>query len=170
MISNTKKPQWISNGSFKPWEVTYHVTVACCIYRDSNRSLDIFDEKKHPLSVSWGGWLHQAVIFAILVDRWWWPSAQQREKVPDDYSVVDPEHKLIYRFIRTLFSSAQLTAECAIVTLVSSNIHHTAESVEWCKEVLRTITLSACVNGWVPFALGVSGKAVNVCWDGHLSL
>ncbi|KAF6722227.1 Cyclin-Y-like protein 1 [Oryzias melastigma] len=60
--------------------------------RDSNRSLDIFDEKKHPLS---------------------------REKVPDDYSVVDPEHKLIYRFIRTLFSSAQLTAECAIVTLVS---------------------------------------------------
>lgn len=43
---------------------------------------------------------------------------QQREKVPDDYSVVDPEHKLIYRFVRTLFSSAQLTAECAIVTLV----------------------------------------------------
>lgn len=43
----------------------------------------------------------------------------QREKVPDDYSVVDPEHKLIYRFIRMLFSSAQLTAECAIVTLVS---------------------------------------------------
>lgn len=70
--------------------------VALAIYyhiknRDSNRSLDIFDEKKHPLS---------------------------REKVPDDYSVIDPEHKLIYRFIRTLFSSAQLTAECAIVTLV----------------------------------------------------
>ncbi len=87
--------------------------------RDSNRSLDIFDEKKHPLSVSWGVWY---LLFALC-----WltdddddddPSAQQREKVPDDYSVVDPEHKLIYRFIRTLFSSAQLTAECAIVTLV----------------------------------------------------
>lgn len=32
--------------------------------------------------------------------------------------MVDPEHKPIYRFIRMLFSSAQLTAECAIVTLV----------------------------------------------------
>lgn len=74
--------------------------VALAIYyhiknRDSNRSLDIFDEKKHPLT---------------------------REKVPDDYSVVDPEHKLIYRFIRTLFSSAQLTAECAIVTLVNTDV------------------------------------------------
>lgn len=48
------------------------------------------------------------------------PENAQREKVPDDYSVVDPEHKLIYRFIRTLFSSAQLTAECAIVTLVTT--------------------------------------------------
>ena len=42
----------------------------------------------------------------------------QREPVPDDYAHVDPEHKLIYRFVRTLFSAAQLTAECAIVTLV----------------------------------------------------
>lgn len=43
----------------------------------------------------------------------------QKEPVPDDYAYVDPEHKLIYRFVRTLFSAAQLTAECAIVTLVS---------------------------------------------------
>lgn len=48
----------------------------------------------------------------------------QREPVPDDYSSVDPEHKLIYRFVRTLFSAAQLTAECAIVTLVSVNSPH----------------------------------------------
>lgn len=47
----------------------------------------------------------------------------QREPVPEDYSSVDPEHKLIYRFVRTLFSAAQLTAECAIVTLVSLPIH-----------------------------------------------
>ncbi|TNN03818.1 hypothetical protein fugu_000847 [Takifugu bimaculatus] len=59
--------------------------------RDSDRSLDIFDEKLHPLS---------------------------KEPVSDDYSSVDPEHRLIYRFVRTLFSAAQLTAECAIVTLV----------------------------------------------------
>lgn len=42
----------------------------------------------------------------------------QREPVPDEYSRLDPEHKVIYRFVRTLFSAAQLTAECAIVTLV----------------------------------------------------
>lgn len=43
----------------------------------------------------------------------------QKEKVPANYDVTEPEHRHIYRFIRTLFSSAQLTAECAIVTLVS---------------------------------------------------
>ena len=42
--------------------------------------------------------------------------------VPDDYDRWDPEHKTIYRFIRTLFNAAQLTAECAIVTLVSISI------------------------------------------------
>lgn len=87
--------------------------------RDSNRSLDIFDEKKHPLSVCWRvKWLNYSVNLSWFTDNDQ-PFVQQREKVPDDYSVVDPEHKLIYRFIRTLFSSAQLTAECAIVTLVS---------------------------------------------------
>ncbi|XP_054482910.1 cyclin-Y-like isoform X1 [Anoplopoma fimbria] len=53
--------------------------------------LDIFDEKLHPLSKS---------------------------EVPLNYNQQDPEQKQIYRFVRTLFSSAQLTAECAIVTLV----------------------------------------------------
>uniref|UniRef100_A0A803YRK6 Uncharacterized protein n=1 Tax=Meleagris gallopavo TaxID=9103 RepID=A0A803YRK6_MELGA len=52
--------------------------------------LDIFDENLHPLSKS---------------------------EVPPDYDKHDPEQKQIYRFVRTLFSAAQLTAECAIVTL-----------------------------------------------------
>lgn len=39
--------------------------------------------------------------------------------MPDDYQKRDPEHKVIYRFIRNLFNAAQLTAECAIVMLVS---------------------------------------------------
>lgn len=43
----------------------------------------------------------------------------QREEVSDEYCKQDPDHKHIYRFVRTLFSAAQLTAECAIVTLVS---------------------------------------------------
>ena len=30
----------------------------------------------------------------------------------------NPDHRQIYKFIRTLFNAAQLTAECAIITLV----------------------------------------------------
>ncbi|XP_008421800.1 cyclin-Y-like protein 1 [Poecilia reticulata] len=104
--------------------------VALAIYyhiknRDSNRSLDIFDEKKHPLS---------------------------REKVPDDYSVVDPEHKLIYRFIRTLFSSAQLTAECAIVTLV------------YLERLLTYAEIDICPSNWKRIVLGAILLASKV-WD-----
>lgn len=43
----------------------------------------------------------------------------QKDPVPDDYHKRTPEHKAIYRFIRVLFNAAQLTAECAIVTLVT---------------------------------------------------
>ncbi|KAE8278513.1 Cyclin-Y-like protein 1 [Larimichthys crocea] len=104
--------------------------VALAIYyhiknRDSNRSLEIFDEKKHPLS---------------------------REKVPDDYSVVDPEHKLIYRFIRTLFSSAQLTAECAIVTLV------------YLERLLTYAEMDICPCNWKRIVLGAILLASKV-WD-----
>merc|ERR1712018_429806 len=56
-----------------------------------NQMLDIFDEKLHPLT---------------------------RDGVPADYNRYNPEHRQIYKFIRTLFNAAQLTAECAIVTLV----------------------------------------------------
>jgi len=53
--------------------------------------LDIFDEKNHPLT---------------------------REGVSEDYNKYNPDHRQIYKFIRTLFNAAQLTAECAIITLV----------------------------------------------------
>ena len=36
----------------------------------------------------------------------------------DDYDVLDPNQRQIYKFIKTLFHAAQLTAECAIITLV----------------------------------------------------
>ncbi|KAL3045854.1 hypothetical protein OYC64_013998 [Pagothenia borchgrevinki] len=93
--------------------------------RDSNRTLDIFDEKKHPLT---------------------------RDKVPDDYSVVDPEHKVIYRFIRTLFSSAQLTAECAIVTLV------------YLERLLTYAEMDICPCNWKRIVLGAILLASKV-WD-----
>lgn len=59
--------------------------------RQSERRLDIFDERLHPLT---------------------------RDCVPDDYDQMNPEHRQIYKFLRTLFNAAQLTAECAIITLV----------------------------------------------------
>ncbi|CAC5366533.1 Cyclin-Y-like protein 2,Cyclin-Y-like protein 1-B,Cyclin-Y,Cyclin-Y-like protein 1-A,Cyclin-Y-like protein 1,Putative cyclin-Y-like protein 3 [Mytilus coruscus] len=91
--------------------------------RESNRTLEIFDEKAHPLS---------------------------KELVPEDYSTRDPEHKHIYRFIRNLFSAAQLTAECAIVTLVYlERLLHYAEinimPANWRRIVLGAILLSSKV-------------------------
>lgn len=70
--------------------------VALAIYfhiknRVSERQIDIFDERLHPLT---------------------------REVVSEDYDKHNPEHRHIYKFVRTLFNAAQLTAECAIITLV----------------------------------------------------
>lgn len=59
--------------------------------RQSERRMDIFDERLHPLT---------------------------RDGVADDYDRHNPEHRQIYKFVRTLFNAAQLTAECAIITLV----------------------------------------------------
>lgn len=59
--------------------------------RQSERRIEIFDERSHPLT---------------------------RDGVPEDYDRHNPEHRQIYKFVRTLFNAAQLTAECAIITLV----------------------------------------------------
>jgi len=80
------------------------------------RLLDIFDEKLHPLS---------------------------KDPVPDDYARRDPEHKTIYRFIRTLFNAAQLTAECAIVTLVYLERLLTYAEIEIVSSNWKRITLGA---------------------------
>ena len=42
----------------------------------------------------------------------------QKEGAHPDYDRILPEHRHIYKFVRTLFNAAQLTAECAIITLV----------------------------------------------------
>ncbi|KAM9347709.1 cyclin-Y-like protein 1 isoform 2-T2 [Symphorus nematophorus] len=80
------------------------------------------------------------------------PHQKQREPVPDDYSCVDPEHKLIYRFVRTLFSAAQLTAECAIVTLV------------YLERLLTYAELDICPANWKRIVLGAILLASKV-WD-----
>lgn len=84
---------------------------------DGGLLLDIFDEKLHPLSVSF---THVAQISEfIYLSRF--PFSfflGQKSEVPPDYDQQDPDQRQIYRFVRTLFSAAQLTSECAIVTLV----------------------------------------------------
>ncbi|XP_059178499.1 cyclin-Y-like [Physella acuta] len=85
--------------------------------------LQIFDEKAHPLS---------------------------KDPVPDDYQKRDPEHKIIYRFVRNLFNAAQLTAECAIVTLVYLERLLTYSEIDinpgnWKRMVLGAIILASKV-------------------------
>ncbi|XP_024136290.1 cyclin-Y isoform X1 [Oryzias melastigma] len=106
--------------------------VALAIYyhiknRDTNVGmlLEIFDEKLHPLSKS---------------------------EVPLDYNQHDPDQKQIYRFVRTLFSAAQLTAECAIVTLV------------YLERLLTYAEIDICPGNWKRIVLGAILLASKV-WD-----
>eukprot|EP00072_Mus_musculus_P071702 XP_017173465.1 PREDICTED: cyclin-Y isoform X3 [Mus musculus] len=87
--------------------------------------LDIFDENLHPLSKS---------------------------EVPPDYDKHNPEQKQIYRFVRTLFSAAQLTAECAIVTLV------------YLERLLTYAEIDICPANWKRIVLGAILLASKV-WD-----
>ncbi|XP_077997761.1 cyclin-Y-like [Glandiceps talaboti] len=89
------------------------------------RLLDIFDEKRHPLT---------------------------NDPVPEDYDHRDPEHKHIYKFIRTLFNAAQLTAECAIVTLV------------YLERLLTYAEIDICPSNWKRIVLGAILLASKV-WD-----
>ncbi|KAI1901370.1 hypothetical protein AGOR_G00033690 [Albula goreensis] len=92
---------------------------------DGRMLVDIFDEKLHPLSKS---------------------------EVPSDYDKHDPEQKQIYRFVRTLFSAAQLTAECAIVTLV------------YLERLLTYAEIDICPSNWKRIVLGAILLASKV-WD-----
>ncbi|XP_062337926.1 cyclin-Y isoform X2 [Osmerus eperlanus] len=100
-------------------------------YHIKNRDTDgrmfqeIFDEKLHPLSKS---------------------------EVPSDYNKHDPEQKQIYRFVRTLFSAAQLTAECAIVTLV------------YLERLLTYAEIDIAPGNWKRIVLGAILLASKV-WD-----
>ncbi|KAI4871316.1 hypothetical protein NFI96_028284 [Prochilodus magdalenae] len=92
---------------------------------DGQSLLDIFDEKLHPLS---------------------------KCEVPVDYDKQNPEQRHIYRFIRTLFSSAHLTAECAIVTLV------------YLERLLTYAEIDMCPGNWKRIVLGAILLASKV-WD-----
>lgn len=84
--STVSQPNLKSTVKCVSLAIYYHIK-----NRQSDRRLDIFDEKLHPLT---------------------------HDHVPDNYDTLNPEHRQIYKFVRTLFNAAQLTAECAIITLV----------------------------------------------------
>ncbi|XP_011502945.1 PREDICTED: cyclin-Y [Ceratosolen solmsi marchali] len=104
--------------------------VALAVYyniknRISNRHIDIFDEKLHPLT---------------------------RDGVSEDYDKHNPEHKQIYKFVRTLFNAAQLTAECAIITLV------------YLERLLTYAEIDITPSNWKRIVLGAILLASKV-WD-----
>lgn len=101
--------------------------VALAIYyhiknRKSEREIDIFDEKLHPLT---------------------------RDGVSDDYDKHNPEHRQIYKFVRTLFNAAQLTAECAIITLV------------YLERLLTYAELDIAASNWKRIVLG----EIHICFS-----
>jgi len=87
--------------------------------------LEIFDEKIHPLT---------------------------RDPVNAEYNKYNPEHRQIYRFIRTLFNAAQLTAECAIITLV------------YLERLLKYAEVDITPGSWKRITLGAILLASKV-WD-----
>jgi hypothetical protein len=105
--------------------------VSCAIHyhikrRTSNRTLDIFDERIYPLN--------------------------RDNKMNADYERQVPEHRVIYKFMKNLFTSAQLTAECAIVTLV------------YLERLLTYAELDLCPINWKRLLLGAILLASKV-WD-----
>ncbi|UJR36164.1 hypothetical protein I4U23_028898 [Adineta vaga] len=95
------------------------------LHRKANKSMSIFDEKLHPLS---------------------------KDLLPDDYDKQTPDQKIIYRFMRNLFTAAQLTAECAIVTLI------------YLERFLSYGELDLCPINWKRLVLGAIMLASKV-WD-----
>lgn len=93
--------------------------------RKSGGVIEIFDENLHPLT---------------------------RDGVPSDYDKYNPEHRQIYKFIRTLFNAAQLTAECAIITLV------------YLERLLKYAEVDISPGSWKRITLGAILLASKV-WD-----
>ncbi|VDM61805.1 unnamed protein product [Angiostrongylus costaricensis] len=93
--------------------------------RAHERLMEIFEERLHPIT---------------------------REALPPEVMTKDPDHRQIYRFVRTLFHSAQLTAECAIITLV------------YIERLLNYAEMDLCPSNWRRVVLGAIMLASKV-WD-----
>lgn len=101
---------------------------------DASRYLEIFDEAVHPLNRS--------------------APAMAESGGPGgpggDLATREPEQRAVYKFVRTLFHSAQLTAECAVVALVYLERLLTFAEIDiypgnWRRAVLGAILLASKV-------------------------
>jgi hypothetical protein len=118
--STVSQPNW--KAMIKCVSIAIHSHI---LHRKSNKTMNIFDEKLHPLT---------------------------KDPIPLNYDQQVPEQKTIYRFMRILFTAAQLTAECAIVTLV------------YLERVLSYGELDLCPSNWKRLVLGAIMLASKV-WD-----
>ncbi|XP_054379225.2 cyclin-Y-like protein 2 isoform X2 [Pongo abelii] len=91
--------------------------------RDADRSLGIFDERLHPLT---------------------------RKEVLEEYFKYDPEHKLIFRFVHTLFKAMRLTAEFAIIYI---------------ERLVSYANIDICPTNWKRIVLGAILLASKVWSD-----
>ncbi|VDO24456.1 unnamed protein product [Brugia timori] len=101
--------------------------------RAHERLMEIFEERLHPITVK------HSFLFS-------------RDPIPIEMMSRDPDHRQIYRFIRTLFHAAQLTAECAIITLV------------YVERLLNYAEMDLCPSNWRRVVLGAIMLASKV-WD-----
>ncbi|VDM79684.1 unnamed protein product [Strongylus vulgaris] len=112
--------------------------------RSHERLMEIFEERLHPIT---------------------------REALPPELMTKDPDHRQIYRFVRTLFHSAQLTAECAIITLVSATNAFTLLGTlstsllqVYIERLLNYAEMDLCPSNWRRVVLGAIMLASKV-WD-----
>ncbi|XP_037591529.1 cyclin-Y-like protein 2, partial [Cebus imitator] len=86
---------------------------------NGDRSLGIFDEELHPFTV---------------------------KELLEEYLLYDPEHKVIFKFVNTLFKAARLTAEFAIVSLIYIERLGSYVSIDICPTNWRRIFLGAILT------------------------
>ncbi|GMT19736.1 hypothetical protein PFISCL1PPCAC_11033, partial [Pristionchus fissidentatus] len=93
--------------------------------RGHERLMEIFEERLHPIS---------------------------RDTITAESMTRDPEDRHIYRFVRNLFTSALLTAECAIITLI------------YLERLLNYAEMDLCPSNWRRVVLASVMLASKV-WD-----
>nr|XP_039334238.1 cyclin-Y-like protein 2 isoform X2 [Saimiri boliviensis boliviensis] len=94
--------------------------------RDGNRTLEIFNEDIFPL---------------------------YRDKIPGVRFMFDPAHKVIYRFMLTLFRVKRLEADLAIISLV------------YIKRLLEYADINICPTNWRRIVLGAILLAIDIWID-----